>query len=445
MALAGAFYPFRLWTAYALFAVLAVAVYGYGAVDAWVRHGLSLAILAVGAVWSFRRLLGPYPFVKTWFYAVPALPAAVALVQGTLGLSADPYATADAFAFWSVLTLWLVLLVNVFDDTAIRRRFVRALPWLAAAASTWALVELYAAPLNPELWRDAPSTRAFGGFANGTHFVVLMELLFPVAVYLALEQRGRVQLAYIVVCGLITGAVLASGAASGVLVLFAELCAVLVLHVVLAIRSSSRRRRARMLVSAAALAVGAAVMIVANGAYRLVVDDSALTAALTAERQVAGMSRSVAARGVWEMFLDRPLLGHGAGAFGAAFPAYQPIQDGLFWNHAQNDPLELAAEIGVAGLLVQALVVGLILLRRRSARVWTTAILPLAAVWAHSLVEFPLRTPALPLAALVLLALVPTDGGVAVERPETTGTVDAEDSADGLEAPLAAASRDPEA
>jgi hypothetical protein len=72
-----------------------------------------------------------------------------------------------------------------------------------------------------------------------------------------------------------------------------------------------------------------------------------------------------------------------------------------------TDPVELIVELGAMGILVQVLTLVLIVGGRRDLRTWVGVVLPLAVVWMHSWVRSPLRTPALVLVALTVLAFLP--------------------------------------
>jgi len=126
---------------------------------------------------------------------------------------------------------------------------------------------------------------------------------------------------------------------------------------------------------------------------------------------------------VWEATLkmagEAPLLGIGLGAFQDAFPLYRPllVPLGKFVDYAHNDYLQLLAEVGVAGLLLMgwALVSFLLFVVHR----WTLRHDPfvrgltlgglgaLAAVLAHSTMDFGLHMPANALLVVVLIALLP--------------------------------------
>jgi len=67
--------------------------------------------------------------------------------------------------------------------------------------------------------------------------------------------------------------------------------------------------------------------------------------------------RSMAARSATKIVCDFPWLGTGGGTFHLAFPHYRPAQVWGFYDHAHNDYVEFASEVGLTGLLLLALMV----------------------------------------------------------------------------------------
>ena len=183
-----------------------------------------------------------------------------------------------------------------------------------------------------------------------------------------------------------------------------------------------RRGRAAALAGIAAL-VGLSTWLAADKLqvvlHRLATEQAEMPADLSAP------SRLAFARATLSMALEHPLVGVGAGSFEGAFPRYY-AQPAMVVDHAHCDWAQLLAELGVVGW--GALVVGVALLARE---VWRAApaedaaerralgraaLLGVAPLVIHSLVDFNLRIPANAFTAAVLLG---TAWGVT--RPERTG------------------------
>lgn len=128
--------------------------------------------------------------------------------------------------------------------------------------------------------------------------------------------------------------------------------------------------------------------------------------------------RSVVRRATMEMLLDRPFFGWGAGCFQYFFTGYsQPypeiyrLKDGqrLAWEHAHADLLEFPTELGAAGMVPLALILGhgtWLLVKRRF---WLNplslaVVVGCALTLAHASVDFVLQCPAVLLTWGVLFA-----------------------------------------
>ncbi|MGV8833383.1 MAG: O-antigen ligase family protein [Devosia sp.] len=124
--------------------------------------------------------------------------------------------------------------------------------------------------------------------------------------------------------------------------------------------------------------------------------------------------RSDLYRQVWELIMQRPLTGFGAGSFEIAFPIVHlaPVSSDLVWSKAHNTYLALWAETGLVFGSLPLIALGLIGARlitavvRKRGNVETQAIalgvLSIGAI--HSMVDFSLEIPAVTFVFLALLA-----------------------------------------
>lgn len=95
-----------------------------------------------------------------------------------------------------------------------------------------------------------------------------------------------------------------------------------------------------------------------------------------------------------------PATGTGFGTFSTAYPLFRSPEVRLFYRHAHNDAVQLAAEAGLAGVLLALLV--LVPLAARLPAALAGDAPPLAAGLAlgwltfvvHALVDFPFHLPA---------------------------------------------------
>lgn len=118
-------------------------------------------------------------------------------------------------------------------------------------------------------------------------------------------------------------------------------------------------------------------------------------------------------RATLHMIADHPWFGTGEGTFAYAFPAYRSSNVSVWgvWDMAHNTPLEIAADMGVpiaalvvaAWIVIFAVLVRGVLIRRRGllAPVAALAVAMLAVL--HSLIDFTLQIPGYAIVALALI------------------------------------------
>ncbi|MDO8311838.1 MAG: O-antigen ligase family protein [Sideroxyarcus sp.] len=112
---------------------------------------------------------------------------------------------------------------------------------------------------------------------------------------------------------------------------------------------------------------------------------------------------------------DYPLVGTGGGSFHAVYPRYRPATIGAYYNHAEDDYLELAADTGLVGLgllgsmVLMSLGVALAALYRRRDPLLRgmafASVMGIIALLIHSTVDFNLQIPANAATFMLILAL----------------------------------------
>ncbi len=144
------------------------------------------------------------------------------------------------------------------------------------------------------------------------------------------------------------------------------------------------------------------------------------TSDLSQERRLVMLKDS------WQIFLDHPWAGTGAGTLVAVYPQYASLDDGRLVDHAHNDYVEMMAETGlVGGLCALAFVV---LLFRNALKnlqtdrntfilaARTGALVACSGLLLHSLVDFNFHIPSNALLFFLLAALATSS----LERQPTT-------------------------
>ncbi|REJ81856.1 MAG: O-antigen ligase domain-containing protein [Acidobacteria bacterium] len=333
------------------------------------------------------------------------------------GVSAAPELSARLAALWLGLAAFAAALA-----WACRRRRARLVVALGIVSASG--VQLTMAVLDrmlgggDSIWRVAVAPaggRLRGTYVNPDHLAFLLLLALPlVAVWAARwmrrsGERGGNPLVAAVVPLALWSLFLLGVAATG------SRAALAIAAVVGALQATVRLARlgrgGRLLASLLVVAaVGLPLILGPLG------EGSALIRYAESSRyDLRFDQRWTVYRTTFALWLERPLLGHGLGAFREAFDRVQPESLQRDWWHAHSDPLELLADVGLIGtvplvLVWLALVVGLMrrrlggALRGDDGDLAEALACSLLAGAAHCCVDFPLANPANATAYLALCA-----------------------------------------
>lgn len=305
--------------------------------------------------------LAPLKSVLTLFAAIPPL----ALYAGVRNLETSPRFVTAAVAAGTLINIALAAIQ------------------VSSGGSSWA----YFYPIT--------NTGAVGSFANANHMGTLLLICIPFLVALLLswptkQRQHRQAKVVVVLCAL---ALLAVG-----IVLNGSI-AVLALAAPVALASAALvprlARWRRVLLAAAALLLCAAIVILAtvpfSGSNALGANSSISSRAIIWANTAAGIETNFPG-------------GSGLGTFEQVYREHEDpaAVTAEYVNHAHNDYLELALELGAVGILVMCLF--LLWWTARTFAIWNSAaggIFPRAAtiasaaILAHSVVDFPARTAAM--------------------------------------------------
>jgi O-antigen ligase len=349
--------------------VVLLVLLWFGVATIWVEGRWAVSILEAGAflLTACTVFQGRWKIYPHWAVGCLAAVATWGIAQMLFGWTVSPAQTEWAVLYWMAAACFCAL------GTLVRNReyFRNGLLWFGVAATVLTLAQLYTS--NGRILWLIPTHEAeqiFGTFPNRNHYAAFIELLFPMALWRAFEDRGAGWL-YAGAASLMYGSVIASASRAGVILVTLELAAVLVLVKLRGVAKAHFRAR---LILVLAVVIGFAAVAGPETVWRRLLAPNPY--AVRREYLESALA----------MVSARPVRGFGLGTWASAYPAYAVADFGVTANHAHSEWGQWGAEGGV-GLV--AIMAGLFVLafRRGFRSVWA---LGLVAVMLHALVDYPL-------------------------------------------------------
>ena len=423
---------------YGLIALLILVPLPYGSVEPWAQAAVECVVFGLALLWCLHATL-----TSSWsrvdlrvFYPLIAL-AAFAVLQSlswsnsSIGgikvvsaISADPY-ESWVFAL-RLLTLAVAgALAATFTHNSSRLRvLVAAIILDALATSVFGIARATMQHGDGFLLASLRTGGGFAQFINKNHFAFLVEPALGLLVAMTLLERdaGHRRLFYISAIILLWAALVMSQTRGG-------LIAVALQFILAAAYFVYSRRRSREPHKAAAsgramvmAAIVAGVVISATATTGWLGGDQLSTGIETASSEIRsddvehwGARR----RDIWQATLRmaraHPVLGAGLGGYWEEIPEYHNGSGVLTPQQAHNDYLELLASGGIvgAGLFVW-FAVSLFRISRRALNTSTGrqrvfavgALIGIAGVAIHSMIEFGLHITSNAVLLVMLLALL---------------------------------------
>ena len=417
-----------------LISTLALAVLAFGGAEP-VSYAVVEVVLFAAAIFLFatsRVSLLPQSRLRL---IIPAGLLALVLLQfasvprlGYAALSIAPSETRSHFLFLLASLAAFFLTLSLGRQPGARRRIVYALLAIGSFEALYGMVQYLTGWQHIFTYvkiysRDAAS----GTYINENHFAGLLEMVVPFALALGLSQLeslagpgnraalgarrllGRAEMPKIVfwltVAAFMLLALFFSFSRMGIL---AAICSLLWIFGITASLWLPRR-----------MSVALALLFALAGAWLVIwVGPGPVIkrfGALGQEAAMNGDSRLAIWRDTLGLIRRHPWLGTGLGTFPIAYTAVQTAFLGKFVNHAHNDYLELASDLGIPAASVlfgSILSVPVRAVRRLRAieRPFDRAIAlgasgSVVAILLHSLADFNLYIPANALILCVILAL----------------------------------------
>jgi O-antigen ligase len=433
---------------YGLIVIIVLTAIPYGTSESWSKALFESAVFFLAFLWIVYGLIdGSWRVGNTRLIAPIFGLLVLAVVQSlawwqvdTAGekvwnaLSSDPLETR-IFAFRIAAFILVFLLIGCFTTNSKRLGvLVHAIIAVASASALFGIARQVTqhGPAGPGF---GLSRLVFGSgyaqFTNRNHFPFLMEMALGLVIGVGLMQRGRRErlLLYVSVAIFLCAAVVLSRSRGGLLaiavqIIFAGLLFVNFKSFATESRVAGRRwiRWARSIVATTVIAAALVVMIIVG--VGSLGGDQLSTGVETATVEMAGADptqehigsrRRDIWRATWSMFKAHPIAGAGLGAFWAEVPVFHDASGVSTPQQAHNDYLELLASGGIlSAALFTWFAVALIREASRSVRagegfqraVSMGAILGLAGVGVHSIVDFGLHITINALVFVVLLAIL---------------------------------------
>jgi O-antigen ligase len=340
-------------------------------------------------------------------FAPGAVLLLLSAVQLTFNWTAYRYSTEIELLKYVAYGLLLFVATQCFTRPAIRRLFASIALTFGFLLAVFAIVQNLTP--NGKIYWTYPATHGgwiFGPYVNHNHWAGLMEMLAPFPAVSAL--LGSQQLARRILLGfmalLMAATIVLCGSRGGTIALTVQmllLCGFLAAH--------RRPRSAFAFLSIVVFFVIASLTwlgssTLENRMFRA--DDW-----LQSQQRI----RLTIFKDTLSMVRDKPILGFGAGSFGYVYAPYRSFSSNLWFDHAHNDYLELAVELGLVGLAAGFWFLARLywptvrdLLPRRSRAPNTAriaALLACSGIVVHSFSDFNLHIPANAAWFFVLCAL----------------------------------------
>lgn len=382
------------------------------------RYRPLLLLLGAAAAWMVIQLI-PLP-AGLWAMLPGHGDLAAKMTAAGVEVGWRPLALSPGRAIHSLLDLLVplavVLVVGRTSDTSLRALPLRLLAFLAVAA-TFGMLQLLAGEGAPYFHRITNVGAAVGFFANRNHHAVFLALYWPLLLWFIHGRNDRAGSHAATLLGVLGGvavmlAIMATGSRAGLAIGGVSFLATSVLlyrmrGAAVGTESAAQIVRLTLLGSIVATIGGAAAMLVLGGGFmdRLDQGDVMTDLRFAILPTLNGI--------IW----DYAPFGSGFGGFEAAYKIVEPVEllSLQYLNHAHNDYLELLIDGGLPAL---GLLAGWgFIVWRAARRGWSNeqaaatdrvgivaSLMMLGIFAAASLVDYPLRTPAL--ASMATLATV---------------------------------------
>ena len=406
----------------ALVGLIVIAAIPYGTVEPWWKAAFVCAVFAICIVAIIETLVRRSDRIEGAPVLLPMLAlTALAFVQ-TLSvdshmwnaISADPFQTRFFALQMLALTAFLALLFTYATTERRLHVLVYTVLGVAAASAVFGILRQTTQQQTGFILPLLKQNQGYGQFVNKNHFAYLMEMAFGLGLGIILSgrvKRDRVMVYLTLLLPIWTGLVLANSR-GGILAMLAQIVVAALL--LLSFRTSVARSVALKAALLVVLVAGVLLGTVWVGGDRLVSNFEAAGSEFNTDITREGASRNEIWRASLKMFAGHPILGVGLGGYWIGITAYHDASGLMTPQEAHNDYLELLSSGGVIGFALGVwFAVAVIRAARKNllrdggfmSAVRFGAVLGIAGVAAHSLVDFGLHMIANAVAFLTLIVM----------------------------------------
>lgn len=399
-----------------LVGVLIVTPIPYATVEPWWKAFFICAVLGIFILGIFVKTI----FQNSSLVLFPLLAlSGLAFVQSWTALSADPFQTR----FFALQLLALTAFLSLLYQYAATEKRVRVLVYtvigIAIVSAIFGILRQTTQHQTGFVLPLLKPNQGFAQFINKNHFAYLMEMAFGLLMGLIIAGSSKQRLVQFALLLPIWVGLVLSNSRGGIIAMLVQ-----VTTTTLFLLQTTTLKLALAAVLVAAVLLGTIWV----GGERLVANFTAAGNELTATDR-DGASRNEIWRATLKMFAAHPLLGVGLGAYWIGITTYHDASGVLTPQEAHNDYLELLASGGVLGLALGAwFAVIVIRLAGRNLNTDTGflravrigAVLGLAGVAAHSLLDFGLHLIGNTVVFFTLIMLATFQRKGHVDETETT-------------------------
>jgi O-antigen ligase len=397
-----------------LVGLLLLGVLAFGAVEVWATSVLEISIAVLALSWAFNQIRRGTAILNGNPIFLPMCAfAALIVIQLLAGTTSYRHATSSALMLYVAYGCACFLITQTLTRTTEVRRIATTLTIFGTSLAFFAVLQSLSS--NGKIyWLRTPRFGGwiYGPYVNHNHYAGLMEMLAPVPLVFAFSKyaQGRKRWLAAGAAAFMGATIFLSGSRGGMAAYSVEVA----LFFWFLFRERTRNGVALVLTAFLLIALASVAWI--GGSE---VSDRISTVASNPQSDIRSDIRFAIDRDSLEMFSRRPVLGWGLGTFASVYPRFRSFYTNELVNRAHNDYIELLTDTGLLGLgfgiwfLWAALRPAV-----RKARTWSgevngavalTALLGIAGILVHSLVDFNLQIPANALLFYVLCSLAGMD------------------------------------